>query len=66
MIVIMADSSYPCHKNYQKWQYLSQSIAKNGKYLSQSIAKNGKYLSQIIAKMVLIWMLKVAYNGKKR
>ena len=37
---------------------------------NQIIAKNGKNLSQIIdnnwTKVVLIWMLKVTKNGKKR
>jgi len=41
---------------------VNQIIAKNGKNLSQIIAKNGN----IWTRVVLIWMIKVAKNGKKR
>ena len=66
----------------QKWQKIESNYCQNWQYLdklspiravNQIIAKNGKKLSQIIAKtgniwtkLVQIWILKVAKNGKKR
>ena len=41
----------------------NQIIAKNGNYLSKITAKNGNIWTRLV---LLIWMLKVAKNGKKK